>query len=551
MAPSRADVGNPIVQQWAAGGLLHSGIPSPSRTPDLTDDYINGGEYDDPMSCGGRGAQGSGSYTPPATKEDLRYWRDQDLNEKIMRGVEENGITRPKGHKVTYHYNSTVEDMHFGKTHPMKPWRLTLAKHLILGYGLQHTMDTHEAVAAGKDQVSRFHDPHYVEFLSQVSPTTFDELCRDPRFAKAIPPKHPGDNVDLGPYNLSTSPGADCPVFADMSTYLFLYTGATLAAARQLVSDTSDIAINWSGGLHHAHKAEASGFCYINDIVLAILEMLKRWPRVLYIDIDVHHGDGVEEAFQREPRVMTLSFHRYGTYDESQPGHKFFPGTGDVSDRGLRGTIGEHFALNVPIGAGIDDRQYGGLFEAIVGRAFEAYKPSAIVLQCGADSLGGDRLGQFNLNIKQHGECIAFVKALGVPLLLLGGGGYTARNVARAWCHETALATDNTLPPNIPMDLIPEPRAFQGHGNGNGQLYPAFPPNKHINECKDDQLEMMVKKLDFELRYVARAPWVMMDRLPVRARQEEELERVREERTRGKAERRRLERDPGGRGELR
>ena len=467
-----------------------------------------------------------------------------------MLNVEGFGISKPKGYKVSFHYNSKVEDMHFGKTHPMKPWRLTLTKHLVLGYGLQYAMDTYEAVSAGKDQVRAFHDPDYVDFLAQVSPQTFAELCSIPRFAAHIPPKHEHDTVDLGPFNLSTSPGADCPVFDGMSTYLFLYTGATLAATHQLTTHASDIAVNWSGGLHHAHRAEASGFCYINDIVLSILDMLRIFPRVLYIDIDVHHGDGVEEAFQRQPRVMTLSYHRYGPYDDT--GHKFFPGTGDITDVGLKGTVGEHFALNVPIPSGIDDRQYKYLFEAVTARAIDAFKPSAIVLQCGADSLGGDRLGQFNLNIRQHGECVSFVKRTGLPLLILGGGGYTARNVARAWCHETALATNNTLPDSIPLHIVPRPEAFQGRIHGDGKLYPPF-QRLHTNECKDADLELMVKKLDGELRYVRNSPWVRCEQLPTKGIMAELMEEVDEERGGGKVERERRwrERDPAGRGELR
>lgn len=490
--------------------------------------------------------------TPPTTEEDERRWRDQELNEKIMQSVEENGITKPKGYKVTFHYNSGVEDMHFGKTHPMKPWRLTLTKHLVLGYGLQYAMDTYEAVPAGKDQVRAFHDADYVDFLAEVSPQTFPDLCKIPRYANHIPPKHEHDTVDLGPFNLSTSPGADCPVFDGMSKYLFLYTGATLAATHQLTTNQSDIAINWSGGLHHAHRAEASGFCYINDVVLAILDLLRIFARVLYIDIDVHHGDGVEEAFQRQPRVMTLSYHRYGPYDDT--GHKFFPGTGDMNDTGLKGTIGEHFALNVPIPSGIDDRQYKYLFENISGRAIEAFKPSAIVMQCGADSLGGDRLGQFNINIKQHGECISFVKRHQIPLLMLGGGGYTARNVARAWCHETALASDNgsNLPDRIPLNLVPRPEAFQSRAHGDGKLFPPF-QRLHTNDCKDAELEIMVKKLDYELKYVRNSPWVKLDQLPRMSAMQEIVEDEDEELKHGKAERDRRwrERNPAGRGELR
>ena len=542
----RGDTFNGIVQQWEPDGVQGRHDDSSrtgTETPPLHYDDTGNGHASSSHAM-------QAPMTPPVEEDDERRWRDQELNDKIMRSVEENGITRPTGHKVSFHYNSRVEDMHFGKTHPMKPWRLTLTKHLVLGYGLQYTMDTYEAVAAGKDQVRAFHDPDYVDFLAEVSPETFKTLCEIPRFATHTPLKHEQDSVDLGPFNLSTSPGADCPVFDGMSTYLFLYTGATLAATSQLTSGQSDIAINWSGGLHHAHRAEASGFCYINDIVLSILDMLRLYARVLYIDIDVHHGDGVEEAFARQPRVMTLSYHRYGNYDESN--QKFFPGTGAITDNGLKGTVGEHFALNVPIPSGIDDRQYRYLYESITGRAIEAYKPNAIVLQGGADSLGGDRLGQFNINIKQHGECLSFVKKTGLPLLVLGGGGYTARNVARAWCHETALSTDNVLPETIPVDIVPRPEAFRGRAHGDGKMYPSF-PRSHTNDCKDADLELMVKKLDWELKYVRNSPWVKRDQLPTAAIMQQVMDEIDEQRKEGKGERdrKRRERDPGGRGELR
>ncbi|KAM3424801.1 Histone deacetylase [Cercospora zeina] len=512
---------------------------STSSTPARTPEYRANGHH---------AGAACGHYDMPPTPDDLRGDEETEFEEmtnaKIMNLVEKHGIKRPQGTRVSYHYNSGVEDMHFGRTHPMKPWRLTLTKHLVLAFGLQHTMDTYEAIPAGKDEVCKFHDPDYVDFLSKVSPETFNDLCQEPRFRKKIPPKHEGDTVELGPYNLSTSPGADCPVFDGMSTYLFLYTGATLMATSQLTSNNSDIAINWSGGLHHAHKGEASGFCYINDIVLSILDLLRKYARVLYIDIDVHHGDGVEEAFQRHPRVMTLSYHRYGPYDET--GHKFFPGTGDLTDVGLKGTPGERFAMNVPIPSGIDDRQYSKLFESITGATVEAFNPGAIVLQCGADSLGGDRLGQFNINIKQHGECVNFVKSLGRPLLLLGGGGYTARNVARAWTHETALCTQNTLPDKIPLDCVPRPQAFQGRAHGDGKMYPSF-ERLHKNECKDSDLEYQIKTLQDNLKFVKNSPWVKLDQLPTNSRMEEIMEEV--DRKMALKKRKTLERNPAGRSE--
>ncbi|CAM9586345.1 unnamed protein product, partial [Choristocarpus tenellus] len=198
------------------------------------------------------------------------------------------------------------------------------------------------------------------------------------------------------------------------------YTGASLDGAVKLNHNLADICINWSGGLHHAKKAEASGFCYVNDIVLAILELLKHHPRVLYVDIDIHHGDGVEEAFYSTDRVMTLSFHKYGD---------FFPGTGSITDVGHK--TGKYYSVNFPLSQGVDDECFESVFKPVLNKVMEVYRPSAVVLQCGADSLTGDRLGCFNLTLKGHAACVRHVKSFNIPTLVLGGGGYTIRNVAR------------------------------------------------------------------------------------------------------------------------
>ena len=155
---------------------------------------------------------------------------------------------------------------------------------------------------------------------------------------------------------------------------------------------------------------------------MLILHLLQR---VLYVDNDIHHGDGVEEAFYTTDRVMTVSFHKFGDY---------FPGTGDVSDIGYG--KGKYYSLNVPLDDGIDDESYHFLFKPIIGKIMEVFRPGAVVLQCGADSLSGDRLGCFNLSIRGHAECVKYMRSFNVPLLLLGGGGYTIRNVARCWCYE-------------------------------------------------------------------------------------------------------------------
>ena len=177
------------------------------------------------------------------------------------------------------------------------------------------------------------------------------------------------------------------------------------------------------------------------DIVLGILELLRFHQRVLYIDIDVHHGDGVEEAFYTTDRVMTVSFHKYGEY---------FPGTGELRDIGVG--EGKYYAVNFPLRDGIDDTSYKNIFEPIIKHAMEWYKPGAVVLQCGGDSLSGDRLGCFNLSMRGHANCVSYVKSFGLPTLILGGGGYTMRNVARAWAYETGLLVGQTLGPDLPFN---------------------------------------------------------------------------------------------------
>ena len=235
--------------------------------------------------------------------------------------------------------------------------------------------------------------------------------------------------------------GEDCPVFDGLYEFCQLSASGSVGGAARLNDDLSNVVINWSGGLHHAKKSEASGFCYVNDCVLAILELLKRHERVLYIDIDIHHGDGVEEAFFTTNRVMTCSFHKYGDY---------FPGTGDWRDLGVGS--GRNYAINFPLREGMDDMSFQSIFKPVIQNIMDHYRPGAVVLQCGADSLTSDRLGCFNLTVRGHGECVKFVKSFGLPTLVLGGGGYTMRNVARCWTYETSVLLGTDIPEELPFN---------------------------------------------------------------------------------------------------
>jgi len=322
--------------------------------------------------------------------------------------------------RVAYFYDEEVGNFYYGAGHPMKPHRIRMAHSLILNYGLYKKMEIYRPRLVEDDKMTMFHSDDYVHFLQSVTPDNINDY-----------------NRELQRYNMDV----DCPVFDGLFKFCQMYTGGSMGGATKLNQGHADICINWSGGLHHAKKSEASGFCYINDIVLAILELLNYHSRVLYIDIDIHHGDGVEEAFYNTDRVMTASFHKYGEY---------FPGTGGVKDTGV--SRGKRYSINFPLMDGIDDQSYESIFKPVIGKIMETYQPGAVVLQCGADSLAGDRLGCFNLSLKGHAACVNFMKSFNVPLLVLGGGGYTVRNVARCWANETGVLLDEKLSEQIPYN---------------------------------------------------------------------------------------------------
>ncbi|KAH6882913.1 hypothetical protein BKA58DRAFT_447577 [Alternaria rosae] len=477
-----------------------------------------------------------------ANYQDFKVLTDAEKREVIAREAEEHGLERPKGWNVSFHYNPHVEYHHFGSSHPMKPWRLTLTKQLVLAYGLEYTMDLFEPKPASKNDLAIFHDREYLDYLSMITPQNAQP--EDPQY------------ITYGFGGESN----DCPVFDGLWNYVSLYTGATMSAAYNLINNQSDIAINWSGGLHHAKKNLASGFCYVNDIVIAIQTLLSRNQRVLYIDIDVHHGDGVEQAFESTDRVFTLSYHKYGI---DKHGYPFFPGTGNIDETGPVDprNPGKAHSLNIPIDDGIDDDQYKWLFKTVTGAVIDKYNPQAIVLQSGADSLGGDRLGRFNLNIKAHGYCVETVKAYGRPLLIIGGGGYTPRNVARTWCHETSVCVGATLHNELPAH-VPYLQAFKGAENGDGVLYPDLHNTKrHDNLNSQAKLHKLVEQALENLRYLEGAPSVVVDTkgipleelMRVREAIDREMEEEAEEKARLSVEnsRRKKEKNIGGRGERR
>ncbi|ELA41910.1 uncharacterized protein VICG_01094 [Vittaforma corneae ATCC 50505] len=335
--------------------------------------------------------------------------------------------------KIAYMYDETIGLHSYGKDHPMNPFRITMTHSLVKSYQLEHYLDLY---APTKVPIT-YHSDEYLKSIG----------------VKETP---------------------DCPVFENIFDFCERYASASINGAFILNSGLYNCVINWAGGLHHAKKEEASGFCFVNDIVMAILELLSKYERVMYIDVDVHHGDGVEEAFLDNDRVLTLSLHKYGD--------GFFPDTGTL-------ITGDWKALNVPLQNGIDDDSYKYIFEPVVSNAIRKFKPNVIVYQSGADSLAEDKLGTFSLSIKGHAECLKFVMSYEIPLLVLGGGGYTIHNVARCWAYETAVLCGAPIP-----DVIPDDNPFRQYFEPNFETNPEF-YHKHANQNRKKYLDSIIEFL--------------------------------------------------------
>jgi acetoin utilization protein AcuC len=320
--------------------------------------------------------------------------------------------------ETAFVYTERYFDFDYGESHPLKIERLRLTYELCKAYDLFGLPESRliETVPASEAEILLFHTQAYVKVLKETSGGTFRGL-----------------------YPHGLGPG-DNPIFRGLWEWSLLHTGATLQAAKLIADREVEIAFNIAGGLHHAHSDRASGFCYVNDPVLAILYFLERGYRVMYLDIDAHHGDGVQWAFYEEPRVLTVSFH--------QDGHTLFPGTGNVTEMGKGPGLG--YAVNVPMLPGTDDEVFWEGFSAIIPKLMERFRPGVVVSQLGVDSFVDDPLAFLELTTNGFSEVISFMKERAPAWLALGGGGYHAGNVARAWTLAWAIMNDVDLPNDLP-----------------------------------------------------------------------------------------------------
>lgn len=308
--------------------------------------------------------------------------------------------------------------------HPFKPLRLELTRTLAATCGLLTEADEVTPEPFDEAELLTLHDPEYVAAVKAVSRGLY------------LP--------DAERWGLGTS---DNPVFPGMHETVLAVCGATMAAVRLVASGQTERAASFSGGLHHASRAAMSGFCTYNDAALAILEAVARYgQRVAYIDLDAHHGDGMQAMFYESGHVLTFSTHESGRY--------LFPGTGFTYETG-RGA-GRGLSLNLPLEPFTEDASYLQSLKTVLPPALAAFKPDFIVLQAGADMHRYDPLSHLNLSVQGIAESYRFVSSLadefcGGRLVALGGGGYDPyRTVPRLWTLLWAVLSRQPFPETVP-----------------------------------------------------------------------------------------------------
>ena len=304
--------------------------------------------------------------------------------------------------KAAFIYSSELEKYRYPLEHPFNTVRAKRVREIVDSMGLLTGDGINEVAPVPADRVAlkKFHSARYLHALKTASKGKWDM-----------------EALDMG---IGTG---DCPVFDGLYEYSVLATGGTLVAAKLILSGEADVAFNPSGGFHHAGPERADGFCYINDVALACMVLAEQAKRVLYLDVDVHHGDGVAYAFYDRSDVMTISFH--------QNPRTLFPGTGFEDEIGMG--RGKGYCVNIPLPVGTYDQAYIKVFEAIVLPLTTAYDPDVVVFELGADALSGDPLAHLCLTNNVYAEIINHLLSFNKPILATGGGGYNIDNTVRAW----------------------------------------------------------------------------------------------------------------------
>ncbi|MFF0446545.1 acetoin utilization protein AcuC [Streptomyces sp. NPDC004609] len=326
-------------------------------------------------------------------------------------------------------WDEAVTKYDFGDSHPMDPVRLALTMGLVRAYGLDRAIDVVAAKPAGDSTLRLVHRADYLAAVRAAS--------ADPRSADQA-------------YGLGTM---DDPAFSGMHEASALIAGQSVGAAEAVWRGDAEHAVNFAGGLHHAMPGSAAGFCIYNDASLAIARLLELGAeRVAYVDVDVHHGDGVQAAFWDDPRVLTISLHEHP--------RMLFPGTGWPEETGAAGAA-EGSAVNVALPAGTGDEGWLRAFHAVVPELLADFRPQVLVTQHGADTHFEDPLAHLAVSldaqrlVQEACHTFAHEYAEGGRWIALGGGGYAVVDVVpRSWTHLVGIAAHAPVDPEsmIPQD---------------------------------------------------------------------------------------------------
>jgi len=361
-------------------------------------------------------------------------------------------------------YTDDYLDYDYGPMHPLRVIRLKLTFELIKSYGLLDIPSAQflPTIKASEEDLALFHSQDYLNILKLAS----DGHLRGDAYGYGL---GPGDN----------------PIFPGLFNWSLLTTGATLQAVDFVADGKGEIAFNIAGGLHHAMRSRASGFCYTNDPVIGIIRLLNRGMRVAYIDLDAHHGDGVQQAFYETDQVLTISLH--------ESGYSLFPGSGFEYEIG-KGK-GEGFSVNLPFPAYTDDENYLWAFDEVVPELIEYFSPDIVVTQLGVDTFKSDPLAHLQLSIFGYEKVLRRIKTLAPHWVALGGGGYDISNVARAWTLAWAIMNGVELEEELPPSYVEFATKHGVHGK-TLRGYPSISlEDKKVRKAIRMQMERVVKYL--------------------------------------------------------